>query len=71
MTQGTRIVCVFCNLQEEARVEFKNSLAMAFEDKYPMTQGRMLASPLRHTPSFFDLGASEQKACFFLLEQAT
>ena len=35
------------------RVEFKNSLALAFEDKYPVTQGHMLVSPLRHTPSFF------------------
>lgn len=47
MTQGTRIVCAFCNLQE-ARVEIKNSLAMAFEDKYPVTEGHTLTSPLRH-----------------------
>lgn len=61
--------CVFCS-QEEARAEIKNSLAMAFEDRYPVTVGHMLVSPLRHTPSFFELGASEQKACFLLLEQA-
>lgn len=41
---------------------------MALEDRYPVTEGHMLVSPLRHTPSFFDLGASEQKACFMLLE---
>jgi diadenosine tetraphosphate (Ap4A) HIT family hydrolase len=40
---------VFYNLQEEVRVEIKNSLAMAFEDKYPVTQGHMLVSLLRHT----------------------
>jgi diadenosine tetraphosphate (Ap4A) HIT family hydrolase len=51
-------------------VEIKNSLAIAFEEKYPVTEGHMLVSPLRHTPSFFDLGASEQKACFLLSEQA-
>jgi diadenosine tetraphosphate (Ap4A) HIT family hydrolase/5-methylcytosine-specific restriction endonuclease McrA len=61
--------CVFCNLQV-ARLEIKNSLAMAFEDRYPVTEGHMLVSPLRHTPSFFELGASEQKACFLLLGQA-
>jgi diadenosine tetraphosphate (Ap4A) HIT family hydrolase len=61
--------CVFCNLQV-AGVEIKNSLAMAFEDRYPVTEGHMLVSPLRHIPSFFELGASEQKACFLLLEQA-
>jgi diadenosine tetraphosphate (Ap4A) HIT family hydrolase len=60
MTQGTRSVCVcvcVCvsqPLREEARVEIKNSLVMAFEDnKYPVTEGRMLVSLLRHTPSIF------------------
>ena len=60
--------CVFCNIQRE-RIEIKNSLAMAFEDKYPVTEGHILVSPLRHTLSFFDLGSSEQKACLILLEQ--
>jgi hypothetical protein len=46
-------VCLFWNLRQEARVDFKNSLAMAFEDKYPVIQGHTLVSPLRHTPSFF------------------
>jgi ATP adenylyltransferase len=30
----------------------------------------VLVSPLRHTPSFFEFGASEQRACFLLIEQA-
>lgn len=58
--------CVFCRQEEKA--ELRNSLAMAIEDKYPVTEGHMLVSPLRHTQSFFDLGASEHKACFMLLE---
>ena len=33
--------CVFCNLRKEARIEIKNSFAVAFEDnKYPVTEGR-------------------------------
>jgi diadenosine tetraphosphate (Ap4A) HIT family hydrolase len=44
MMQGKRIVCVFCNLREEARLEIKNSLAVAFEDKYPVAEGHMLVS---------------------------
>jgi ATP adenylyltransferase len=52
MMQGKRL-CVFCNLREEARLEIKNSLAMAFEDKYPVTEGHMLVSPLLHMSSFF------------------
>jgi ATP adenylyltransferase len=59
--------CVFCNVQ---KVELKNSLAMIIDDMYPVTDGHKLVCPLRHTQSFFDLGASEQKACFLLLEHA-
>jgi hypothetical protein len=59
-------VCVFCNLRDEARVEIKNSLAMAFEDKYPVTEGHMLVRPLLHRcHHFFELGASEQNAPAF------
>lgn len=58
--------CVFCNIEHSV---IKNVLAFAFEDKYPVTEGHMLVSPVRHTPSFFDMGAAEQKACFVLLEQ--
>jgi ATP adenylyltransferase len=60
--------CVFCS--QESKAGLKNSLAIAFEDKYPVTEGHMLVSPLRHTPSFFDLASSEQKACFLLLGYA-
>jgi ATP adenylyltransferase len=58
--------CIFCNREHEAK--FKNSLAMAFDDKYPVTEGHMLVSPLRHAPSFFELGTAEQRACFVLIE---
>jgi ATP adenylyltransferase len=58
--------CVFCQLEQKAGP--RNSLAMAFEDRFPVTEGHTLISPLRHASSFFDLGASEQKACFLLLQ---
>lgn len=58
--------CIFCNREREAK--FKNSLAMAFDDKYPVTEGHMLVSPLRHILSFFDLGTAEQWACFILID---
>ena len=61
-------VRLFCNPREEGRVEFKNSLALAFQDKYPMTQGHMLVSPLRHAPSFFlnwVLQNRTESPCFF------
>lgn len=59
--------CPFCDIEPETN--YRNSLAFAFEDRYPVTEGHMLVSPNRHTPSFFDMGSSEQKACFMLLEQ--
>lgn len=58
--------CIFCSQEPAAKV--KNSLAIAFEDRYPVTEGHMLVGPLRHTPSYFDLGSSEQKACLLLVE---
>lgn len=58
--------CVFCSQEEKATI--KNSLAMALEDRYPVTEGHMLVTPRRHTPSFFDLGTAEQRACLQLLE---
>jgi ATP adenylyltransferase len=59
--------CPFCEIKPA--IGNRNSLAFAFEDKYPVTEGHTLVSPIRHTPSFFDMGSSEQKACLMLLEQ--
>lgn len=58
--------CTFCIQEEKATI--KNTLAMALEDKYPVTEGHMLVTPRRHTPSFFNLGTAEQRACLGLLE---
>jgi diadenosine tetraphosphate (Ap4A) HIT family hydrolase len=59
---------VFCNLKT-SRIKDKNALAMAFDDKYPVTEGHILVSPIRHIQSYFDLGSAEHKACLNLLEQ--
>lgn len=58
--------CIFC--KQEADALRANSLAVAYLDRYPVTEGHTLVSPRRHTPSFFDLGSSEQKACMLLLD---
>ena len=60
--------CPFCEVKPS--VGSRNSLAIAFEDKYPVTAGHTLISPIRHTPSFFQMGSAEQKACLMLLEEA-
>jgi len=58
---------IFC--AQEPKADISNSLAMAFEDRYPVTKGHMLITPRRHTASFFGLGAPEQKACLVLVER--
>ena len=58
--------CIFCSQEERATI--KNTLAIALEDRYPVTEGHMLVTPRRHTPSFFNLGTAEQRACLQLLE---
>jgi diadenosine tetraphosphate (Ap4A) HIT family hydrolase len=59
--------CVFCN-RELPSIKAKNSLALSFDDKYPIVKGHSLIVPLIHVNSFFDLSSAEQKACFTLLE---
>ena len=60
--------CPFCDIGSRV-VEARNSLSFAFEDKYPVTTGHTLICPIRHVPSYFDLGSAEQKACLNLLEE--
>jgi diadenosine tetraphosphate (Ap4A) HIT family hydrolase len=40
------------------------SLAMPFEDKYPVTEGHTLFSLLRHTPSFLNLVLENRRRAF-------
>ena len=58
--------CIFCN-SELSSIKARNSLALSFDDKYPVAKGHSLIVPTRHVDSFFDLGSAEQKACFNLL----
>ncbi len=59
--------CVFCNLDKKI-IRRNNNLAVAFDDKYPVTQGHVLVTPIRHVESFFDLASGEHKACLNLLQ---
>lgn len=61
--------CVFCKIRPSA-IKGKNALAVAFEDRYPVTEGHTLVTPMRHVQSFFDISSAEHKACFNLLEEA-
>ena len=61
--------CPFCNIPEE-KILAKNSLALAFYDGFPVTEGHILVVPFRHEPSIFELGTAEHRACLDLLQES-
>jgi diadenosine tetraphosphate (Ap4A) HIT family hydrolase len=58
--------CPFCNPPEKAIV-FRNDLAYAMMDRYPVSRGHMLVIPFRHVPSFFDATPEERLALLDLV----
>lgn len=60
--------CIFCSLESRS-IKAHNVLAIAFEDRYPVTKGHTLITPKRHVGSFFDLASGEHKACLILLQE--
>ena len=60
--------CIFCK-PESRIIKANNALALAVEDKFPVTKSHILIIPRRHVASFFDMGAAEHKACLKLLEE--
>lgn len=61
--------CPFCALSPDGIV-LENSLAVAINDRYPVTPGHLLVIPKRHVASYFDLAPSELEACNELLDEA-
>ena len=51
--------CVFCRKYDKGDVLFKNELAFALWDEYPVARGHTLILPRRHVEDFFDLTAME------------
>jgi ATP adenylyltransferase len=58
--------CIFCS-EVAKRAIHENELALAFEDKYPVTEGHTLIIPKRHVPDYFDLHQPEINAIHQLL----
>ena len=58
--------CPFC---ETCNIIAKNSLAIAFDDMYPIAKDHTLVAPLTHTLSFFDLDSHERNACLSLVDE--
>jgi ATP adenylyltransferase len=59
--------CIFCS-EVAKRAIHENELALAFEDKYPVTEGHTLIIPKRHVSDYFDLHQPEINAIHQLLD---
>lgn len=59
--------CPFYNLQ--STLIPRNSVAIAFEDEFPVTKNHTLVTPLQHVSSFFELGSYEYNACCLLINE--
>lgn len=59
--------CLFCNIQNTAKILHQNKLAFAISDKYPVTKGHSLIIPKRHFVSYLDICRDELNACHDLI----
>ncbi|WP_423819213.1 HIT domain-containing protein [Salinimicrobium sp. TIG7-5_MAKvit] len=59
--------CIFCSVNFEK--VFENNLAIAFLDKYPVTNLHTLIIPKRHCSTFFDLTQAELNATYSLAQK--
>ena len=55
-------MCIFCEIPPE-RIIKSNSLALAFEDIYPVTKHHTLIIPKYHAKTYFDLTPYERESC--------
>ena len=61
--------CPFCPPPEDRLVD-QNQLAIAFFDRFPVSDGHVLVVPKRHVASWFDATAEERAACLELVDRA-
>ena len=67
--EDTTISCLFCILPENVALIDGNELAVAFYDKFPVTQYHTLIIPRRHVADFFELNEAEINAIQELLHR--
>lgn len=60
--------CPFCDLPQK-QILFKNKLAIAFYDKYPVQKGHLLIVARRHFASYFDATEQELLAIHQLIQE--
>ena len=59
--------CPFCEAPNHREILLENELALAFLDKYPVSQGHTLVVPKRHIADHFDMTEAERAAVNDLL----
>ena len=59
--------CPFCGPENTA---FRNELAYARWDGYPVSPGHLLVIPYRHVADYFELSEEEKQAIWELIDQA-
>ena len=58
--------CIFC-LEQDLQIVEENELALAFRDRFPVTEGHTLIIPKRHAVTYFELTEAEVLAVNTLL----
>ena len=59
--------CLFCNINESG-CAYKNDLAYASYDSYPVSKHHCLIIPRRHIKDYFELSKDELIACYELIK---
>ena len=54
--------CPFCDRTADADLLLASTLAVAFPDGFPLSEGHTLVVPRRHEPNYFALGEDEEQA---------
>ncbi|MHC3995572.1 HIT family protein [Thiomicrolovo sp. ZZH C-3] len=60
--------CIFCHLPDASVID-SNALAVAFYDKFPVTEHHTLIIPRRHVADYFELTREEVAAMHALLQR--
>ena len=60
--------CPFCERIADADLLLASTLAVAFPDGFPLSEGPTLVVPRRHEPDYFALGEDEKQAVWKLAD---
>lgn len=61
--------CCFCDLDKQREVISETATAVAFNDKFPVSNGHILVIPKRHVANYFELTTHEQRALWLLVNR--